>query len=74
MTDNQRAALRELMNAQRHYILAANNCPALTPDALQKLWCITSIIENGLDITLQTAAQIEKTDAEVAELNRMMVL
>jgi hypothetical protein len=74
MTDNQRAALRELMNTQRHYILAATHCPDLVPDALQKLWCITSIIEDGMDIKLHTAAQIEKTDAEVAELNRMMVL
>lgn len=74
MTDMQRAALQELMNAQRHYILAATQSPDLLPEALQKLWCITSIIEDGAEIQLQTTEQIQKTDAEVAELRRMMVL
>lgn len=74
MSEQQRAALSDLMNAQRHYIVAATKYPELNAEALQKLWCITSIVADALDLELCNADQIEQTESEVDELRRMLSL
>jgi len=73
MSDAQLEALRRLMNAQRSYLLAAQINHAL-PEALEKMWAITTILDQGLDLELDTANQIQKDDGEVAELNRLFGL
>lgn len=77
MSNRQIEALRNLMNAQRHYIIAATNQPELLSESLQKLWCISSILDESLALNLDTYEDVmfnqfeEKTVTSVTALMKI---
>lgn len=74
MSDAQLEALRLLMNAQRSYLLAVQHNPGHLPEALNKMWQISTIIGEALDLNLETVESMTRERQEIDELNRLMSL
>lgn len=72
VTARQIEGLRDLMNAQRSYILAIQANPEeYTEDALKYLWRITEILDSAFTLKLRTADDINKQADDVTELYKL---